>query len=630
MMPESARKGTQEPRSVYESRLTAFEAQREQEARHSVRLSTARIIAFLVIVATGLWAEARPGPMPVAVTASALVLFIALVIWHSRIRARVDWLAALAAANRDGLHRLDRVWDALPIRSIPSVIERPAYAEDLDLYGRASVRQLLGATVTVAGERTLAHWLLAPSPATFIGSRQNAARALAECNDFRDALDAHARTSPPPAPETLGRFLRWAETPTTPNRPAMWLARIIPAITTVLGILAILDIVPWSLPLASVLTAALLTFSKPGRETRAEMTQAFGREDIFRVYPDLMALVEKEAAQSNALVSLRDGLSAAGLPATAQMQRLARLAHLAGLRAGGMLYVPVQLITLWDFHVLTRMHAWRRAAGQHVREWLEVIGEAEAMAALGTLAHDHPEWTWPNVTDAARTSSVSPNGNTPDVKSIVFDAKGLGHPLIAEQRRVHNDVRVGPPGTFLLVTGSNMSGKSTLLRAIGVNTVLALAGGPVCARSLSVPAVDLRTAIHVQDSLADGVSFFMAQLQRVKEIVAAADASAASGPPVLYLLDEILQGTNTAERRIAATRVIRHLLDAGAIGVVTTHDLELADAPRLAGTFQPVHLRETVSAAGEAAALSFDYILRPGIATSTNALRLMEIVGLRE
>lgn len=629
-MPGPAREGTREPRSLYETRLAAFEAQREEEARHSVRLSTARIIAFLLILATGLWAEARPGPVPVAATALALVLFIALVVWHARIRARVEWLAALAAANRDGLHRLDRVWDALPIRSVPSMIERPAYAEDLDLYGRASVRQLLGATVTVAGERTLAHWLLAPPPAAFIGARQAAARALAVRNDFRDALDAHARTSPPPAPETLGRFLRWAETPTTPNRPALWLARVIPAITTALGVLAILDIVPWSLPLASVLAAALLTFSKPGRETRAEMIQAFGREDIFRVYPDLMALVEKEAAQSSALGSLRDGLSAAGLPATVQMQRLARLAHLAGLRAGGMLYVPVQLISLWDFHVLTRMHAWRRAAGQHVREWLEVLGEAEAMAALATLAHDHPEWSWPNVAESSLASVVSRSGTAADPKTMVFDAKGLGHPLIAEQRRVHNDVRVGPPGSFLLVTGSNMSGKSTLLRAIGVNTVLALAGGPVCARSLSVPVVDLRTAIHVQDSLADGVSFFMAQLQRVKEIVAAADAAVANGNPVLYLLDEILQGTNTAERRIAATRVIRHLLDAGAIGAVTTHDLELADAPQLAGTFQPVHLRETVSSTSDGAALSFDYILRSGIATSTNALRLMEIVGLRE
>ena len=607
------------PRAVYERRLGRFSMERDEEAKRSVGISTARIITFFLILAGGLWAEARPGPLPVAAAALALGAFIAFVIWHSRVRTRTAWLEALAAANRDGLHRLDRAWDALPVRSVPDIGLRPAYAADLDLYERASLRQLLGATATVAGERTLGKWLLSPAPATVIQARQESARALVPRNDFRDALAAHARTSPPPRPESLERFLHWAETPTAPNRTGRWLARIIPAVTLILGILAASDVLPWSLPLASVLAAAVLTFGRSGRLVRAEMTEAFGREDIFRVYPELLALVEAEANTSPSLAPLRDRLSAAGLPATKQMQRLARLAHLAGLRSGGMIYLPVQLLSLWDFHVLARMHAWQRAAGSSVREWLEVLGEAEAVAAIATLAHDHPDWTWPRVTEVA------------DAKNRhEFAAKALGHPLIAEGRRVHNDVRVGPPGTFLLVTGSNMSGKSTLLRAIGVNTVLALAGAPVCARELDVPVVDLRTTIHVQDSLADGVSFFMAQLQRVKEIVAAADHARQGNVPVLYLLDEILQGTNTAERRIAATRVIRHLLDAGAIGAVTTHDLELADAPQLANTFEPVHLRETVTTDGEDAALSFDYKLRPGIATSTNALRLMEIVGLRE
>jgi DNA mismatch repair ATPase MutS len=201
--------------------------------------------------------------------------------------------------------------------------------------------------------------------------------------------------------------------------------------------------------------------------------------------------------------------------------------------------------------------------------------------------------------------------------------------MLPPATRVDNDVAVGPPGTVLLVTGSNMSGKSTLLRAIGLNTVLALAGGPVCARALRMPVVDLRTSIHIEDSLVRGVSFFMAQLQRMKEIVSAADASSSSnGIRVLYLLDEILQGTNTAERRIAATRVIRHLIDRGAIGAVTTHDLEIATDPALIAAADPVHFTETVEGAGGGATMSFDYLLRPGVATSTNALKLMEIVGL--
>jgi hypothetical protein len=599
------------PRSTYEAREAAFATQRDEAARLSRHLSTARVVCFVLIIAAGLWAEATPGRLPVVATVLALAVFVALVLWQARVRRREQWLDALAAVNREGLHRLDRAWDSLPVRRRPEASPAPAYAADLDLYGRASLRQLLGATATIAGELTLAHWLLAPSPAAAIRERQDAARALVPRNEFRDALAAHARLSRPPGPDALERFLRWAETPSPPRATALWLARIIPIVTLVLGGLAAADVLPWSLPLASVLAASVLTFGKVGRAARAEMTAAFGREEIFRVYPELLALVESEAAHSPRLAALHDTLTALGLPATGWMQRLSRLAHLAGLRSGGMLYLPVQLLTLWDFHVLSRLHGWRDAAGPRVRAWLEVLGEAEALAAIATLAHDHPDWTWPHIAE-----------------EHVFAARAVGHPLIAEDRRVHNDVRVGPPGSFLLVTGSNMSGKSTLLRAIGVNTVLAMAGAPACARELDIPVVDLRTGIHVQDSLADGVSFFMAQLQRVKEIVAAADHARQGGIPVLYLLDEILQGTNTAERRIAATRVIRHLLDAGAIGAVTTHDLELADSPELKGEFEPVHLRETVRAEGDGAALTFDYLLRPGIATSTNALRLMEIVGL--
>jgi DNA mismatch repair ATPase MutS len=206
-----------------------------------------------------------------------------------------------------------------------------------------------------------------------------------------------------------------------------------------------------------------------------------------------------------------------------------------------------------------------------------------------------------------------------------FSAEGLGHPLIADDVRVHNDVTVGPPGTFLLITGSNMSGKSTLLRAVGVNAVLAQAGAPCCAQRLRLTPLAVRTSIVVQDSLARGVSHFMAELERLKQVVDAADAAAGGPVAVLYLLDEILHGTNTAERRIAARRVIRHLLAARAIGGVTTHDLELVNDVALRDHARLVHFQETF---GDDRRLSFDYRLRPGLATSTNALKLMRYVGL--
>jgi DNA mismatch repair ATPase MutS len=216
----------------------------------------------------------------------------------------------------------------------------------------------------------------------------------------------------------------------------------------------------------------------------------------------------------------------------------------------------------------------------------------------------------------------------------VLAAEALGHPLIADDVRVANDVSVGPPGTLLLVTGSNMSGKSTLLRAIGANAILAQAGGPVCASRLTMPLLAVEASVRTSDSLERGISLFMAELERIKRIVdAARRSSLADGKtprPVLYLLDEMLHGTNSVERRIAARVVLGHLLRAGAIGVVTTQDLALASEGALAQAARPVHFTESFRRSESVATMTFDYKLRPGLATSANALKLLELVGLGE
>jgi DNA mismatch repair ATPase MutS len=262
---------------------------------------------------------------------------------------------------------------------------------------------------------------------------------------------------------------------------------------------------------------------------------------------------------------------------------------------------------LWDFHVLIALSRWRRVAGPHVRGWMDAIGELDALSALAAAWRDNPAWCLPEIHDTAE-----------------FAAEALGHPLIPDERRVTNDTRVGPPGTLLLVTGSNMSGKSTLLRAIGLNTVLAQAGGCTCASRLRLPPCDLQTSIRVQDSLELGLSYFMAALARLKGVVDAAERPR-DGRVLLYLLDEILQGTNSAERGIAVRAVARHLLDAGAIGAMTTHDLNLAGEEPLKSSAALVHFTESVDEQGH---MRFDYRLREGLATSRNALRLMQMIGI--
>lgn len=371
---------------------------------------------------------------------------------------------------------------------------------------------------------------------------------------------------------------------------------------------------PWSAALLVVFGAYLLSAAFDKRLAR-DFERATAGADGLRGHGGIFRWLEEMPGEGRRLSELRERLAAGGRSAASWMDRLERLMVLADLRFG-LMHFFVEVLFQWDFHLQARFERWRDRAGPAARGWLEALGEVEALAALAALAHAQPEWAFPEV----------------DPETDAVAGRDLGHPLIPDGRRVGNDVAVGPPGTFLLVTGSNMSGKTTLLRAIGTNAVLAWAGGPVCAAGLRLPPVALATSIAVEDSLEEGVSFFLAELLRLKAVVAVAEARAAagsSGERVVYLLDEILRGTNSLERRIAVQRVIGRLVALGAVGAVTTHDLEILAEGELAEEAQPIHFRETVRPRPDGGAeMTFDYLARPGLATTTNALRLLEAVGL--
>jgi hypothetical protein len=412
------------------------------------------------------------------------------------------------------------------------------------------------------------------------------------------------------SPAQFETFLQWTESPSWfGERPlVLWGARIIPVLTITSAVLAILGRLPSTAPGLSII-AGLLLLARYRSAMADHLTSALRHGTGLR--PQRQMLEQLAAATLEAPLLIRE--QQRGIGGIAALRALDRTLSLFEGQ-GSLIHAIFAALLLWDAQAIAALDWWRRRHGPNVRASLEALGTVEALAALGTLAHDNPSWRFPTV-------------DTPGVDRLT--AKRLGHPLLSPAIRVGNDVTVGPPGTLLLVTGSNMSGKSTLLRAIGLNAVLAQAGAPVCAEELTMPAVDVRTSIRLVDSLERGVSLFMAELERLKQIV---DAARASSPrPLLYLLDEILHGTNTAERLIAARTVLDHLVKAGAIGAVTTHDLTLAADGALAGASRPVHFTEQVQAAANGdgtSALVFDYKLRPGLATSTNALKLLALVGL--
>jgi hypothetical protein len=527
------------------------------------------------------------------------------------VEERVEWQETLRVVNERAIARIERRWDDLPPGEAPGGVDisRHPYAIDLDLFGRASLFQLFGRAATPLGAAMLARHLLDPASRDEILARQQSASELVDPVEWRLELSAHGELSRGSGPAEIERLLIWSEGPAVFPRLQILRAAIITILVSFWVLLALFfagvtDSALWGIPL---LAGIILAFAL-GKPIQDAFDRAGSGERSLARYAALLEQVAGREFSSPPLVRLHAMLAADGASAPRSMRRLNRILGCAELRRGAaILHAPIQALTQWDFFVLFALEGWRRDAGRHVRRWLEALGELDALAVLAALRHDHPDWALPEI-----------------VQGPVYTGDALGHPLLPADHRVTNDVVVGPPGSLLLVTGSNMSGKSTLLRAVGLNIVLAQAGASVCAARLRMPVINLQTSIRVQDSLELGLSYFMAALARLKSVVDAAEKSGDSRQ-LLYLLDEILQGTNSAERSVAVRAVARHLLEAGAIGAMTTHDLSLAGEEPLKSSAQLVHFTETVDANG---VMSFDYRLRPGLATSRNALRLMQMIGI--
>lgn len=606
--------------SLYRQRTVEFGEQKEQYARRANWISHARVATFLVagvcfvagfVVEFGALGWFASG-------AIVFLVFLALVWWYGRVLADAERFGQLREINRESVARVQRAWKLIPLAPGGTPTDSEALAGDLDLFGEASLFHLVSTANTPIGRSTLGDWFLRPVDPATVSSRQQAVTELARSLEMRQELQRRglrvlaSRTTP-------DRFLQWTEgKPWLAKRQWLkWASRLLPILLLACIVLGALGVVPsstWMIPF--VLNVVLgSVYCRQVHEIFASVSSRHGE---IGYYADLFQLIDQHPVAAAHLVALQQQTTAHGIEAGLEIQRLGRIMDMANLRFSSMAYFLVQSATAWDFHVLAILENWQRRNAQYVRRWFEALGEWEALTSLAGLAHDNPGWVYPTI-------EAQPEGE----QSVA--ARTLGHPLIPEDRRVANDVAIGPPGTFLMVTGSNMSGKSTLLRAVGANVVLAQAGAPVCAEQLVLPPVLLATSMRIHDSLADGVSFYMAELRRLKQIVdAAREKSSNTERTLLYLLDEVLQGTNTAERQIAVRRVLTHLLQKGAIGAISTHDLQLAADPTLSEASQAVHFRETIHNESGRQEMTFDYRLREGLATTSNALKLLEMVGLGE
>ena len=585
-----------EPRAYYEQRRAVLSASLGEAEQLSGRLSLGRVVTFIG-GAAGVCAHLfGPSPGALAVGVALLVVFFVLVVWHARVAEREQQLAAGVLFCTRGLARIGD-GEGLPGRGKREAAAGHPYAADLDLLGEGSVMARLDAMETALSEQRLTAWLLAPSSTDEVRERQHAVRELAPLTTLREDLFVHGRAVATGHPN-LEAFLAWCQQPgSSSDTVLLAVATVLPVATAVLFFARESAGVPswaWGATAAAQWVLSLVRGGGPDLEVSSQGAEGLGK---FRGVLGPLAQTRFESRQlgeaSARLVEARTGLG-----------QLERLASWAEARHNALFRLLVGPLVLYDVHLGLALGRWRRQHGARVAGWMEALAETLSLAGLGTYAYDHPEATMPELVEGPAR----------------FDAEGLAHVLLAPGKRVANDVQLAGPGQALLITGSNMAGKSTLLRSMGIAAVLAQAGAPVEARRLTMTPLRVRTSIRVSDSLASGYSHFYAELLALKRVVDEAESG-----PVLFLLDEILHGTNSAERQAGAKAVVAHLLRRGSLGVVTTHDLGLAElVDELPGQVHPVHLLELQ----EGDRMTFDYRLRPGLLRSGNALALMRQLGL--
>lgn len=586
------------PAAIYADRLAARRAEAEALDRREERLGWARFACLVAAGVTAWMAFGRHAWPPWSV-AVPLVAFAALVLRQWGATAARERAQRAAAHWARGLACLDGTWPGGGTSGERFRDPEHPYADDLDVFGAGSLFERLCTARTPGGEATLARWLAAPSAPADVRPRHAAIRELRDRLDLREdlaVLGGDVRRGVDPE-----GLRSWAAAPAIPFAGAER------AVAALLAALAVGAVVVWILgdarPLLAVLAAeAMLAFVVRARV--GAVVAAVDRPG--RELPLLAALLgrlEAETFTAPRLVALRSALAAAGDPPAVEIVRLRRLVDLLEARRN-QFFAPIAFLLCWSLQCAAAIEAWRRRCGPALATWLDAVGEIEALMSLAAFAFEHPERPFPILLDAGR----------------VFEGDDLVHPLLVRDA-VPNDVHLGDAPRVLVVSGSNMSGKSTLLRTVGAAIVLAQAGAPVPARRLRLSPLALGASIRVQDSLRDGRSRFYAEITRLKQLV----DLAAGARPLCFLLDEVLHGTNSHDRAIGAEAVVRTFVDRGAIGLVTTHDLTLAKvADALAPLARNVHFVDDLAGAQ----LHFDYTLRDGVVTKSNALALMRAVGL--
>jgi len=612
---------------LLEGRIAKLKRRAEQLKEVSNKYWTARRVIFVCAILLALFFCKFSGTAAGCVLAASFSLgFWVVTVYHMKVRDSIARNSLMLDIKQLQVARIRLDWDQMPHGDQSPPLSGHPFESDLDITGERSLHRLLDTTVTKEGSHRLKAWLLNNAPdVLLIKKRQSLVQELKGHSLFRDKLQllssiASGEVKVQGSQWDSNILVDWIEHQVRKGSllSTVWLLAILAALNVTLIVMAGFEVAPPVWPIAFVLYVGVII------ARQSQITTAWGElqelEKALRRFRNVFQYLESRGYKNS------PGLATICSPfldklrrPSAELRKLERLASALGLRTNAILWLVVHAFVPWDFYFSYRLELLKRELADLLPRWLDVWYELEALNSLANFAYLNPAYVFPEVDSSIPAGRLGPG---PRSHSMLFDSRALGHPLIKPESKVCNDFELDEHRKIAILTGSNMAGKSTFLRTIGVNLCLAYAGAPVNADGLRISLFRVFTCIKVSDSVQDGLSYFYAEVKRLKALLSATERD--EELPVLFLIDEIFRGTNSRERHIGSRAYIRALSSRKTVGLVATHDLELVKlADEIPGVAN-FHFREEV----REGRMVFDYHLRIGPCPTTNALQIMRLEGL--
>lgn len=535
-----------------------------------------------------------------------MAMFAFLVVSHNKVKHSNKYFQALYQINEEGLQRIKGNWNSFQDAGSEFLDYNHSFSSDLDIFGQGSLFQYINTTTTDIGRQRLSKYLAQPCKnKEQINKRQEAVKELGAKLSWRQRFMAEGLIIGDQSGKKEGLYEFFETKYEEYTRP--WLkigVRVLPIITIGITLLYFLKLVPYYAPILMLVIQIFILRIK-SKERSKNLNLVYKHEGIIKIYRKMLYQIERKKFKSEYLLELKNRLMDNSMnTAYEQIKELESITERI-LNRNNPYFIIINIITLWDYQCMIALEHWKKKSGILIRTWIETIGEFEALSSLANIGYDNPSWVTPKITD----------------KPYYIMAKDMGHPLITANR-VCNDFKINGPTKAILITGSNMSGKSTYLRTVGINLVMAYAGAPVCAKEFYCNIFNIYTCMRIGDNLEKNTSSFYAELLRIKEIV---DESKTSN--VFFLLDEVFKGTNSEDRHEGAKILIKKLINNKAIGLVSTHDLELKVLEEESnGEIKNYHFKEYY----KDNKIYFDYKINPGVSTTKNAMYLIKMMGIED